>query len=224
MDRHSAERGGSLCTHIALSWGMDILRENLLGDGERGCFDGQFLLAMPGLDDSTFARTVVYIVAHNSDAAVGFVLNRPKSISFAELMVQLDLIKSKDVATLSTAAQTMNVRCGGPLDAGRGFVLHSDDYESDSTMPVSDELRLTATVDILRAIINGRGPLRVTMMLGYAGWGAGQLESEVSANGWLTCPAIDDMVFDDDLDTQYDRAFAAMGIDPVMLSRDCGQA
>jgi len=203
---------------------MDILRENLLGDGERGCFDGQFLLAMPGLDDSTFARTVVYIVAHNSDAAVGFVLNRPKSISFAELMVQLDLIKSKDVATLSTAAQTMNVRCGGPLDAGRGFVLHSDDYESDSTMPVSDELRLTATVDILRAIINGRGPLRVTMMLGYAGWGAGQLESEVSANGWLTCPAIDDMVFDDDLDTQYDRAFAAMGIDPVMLSRDCGQA
>ena len=207
-----------------LSWGMDILRENLLGDGERGCFDGQFLLAMPGLDDSTFARTVVYIVAHNSDAAVGFVLNRPKSISFAELMVQLDLIKSKDVATLSTAAQTMNVRCGGPLDAGRGFVLHSDDYESDSTMPVSDELRLTATVDILRAIINGRGPLRVTMMLGYAGWGAGQLESEVSANGWLTCPAIDDMVFDDDLDTQYDRAFAAMGIDPVMLSRDCGQA
>ena len=203
---------------------MDILRENLLGDGERGCFDGQFLLAMPGLEDSTFSRTVIYVVAHSSDAAVGFVINRPKSISFPELMVQLDLVKSRDLAKLPISARALSVGCGGPLDSGRGFVLHSEDYESDSTLPVSDELRLTATVDILRAIVEGRGPRQATMMLGYAGWGAGQLESEVSANGWLTCPAIDDMVFDDDLETKYDRAFAAMGIDPAMLSRDCGQA
>jgi putative transcriptional regulator len=203
---------------------MDLLRESLLGEGERGCLDGQFLLAMPGLDDSNFSRSVIYVCAHTCDGAIGFILNRPQTLSFGELMVQLELIKSDDLKNLPVSAKEMSVRCGGPVDTGRGFVLHSDDYQSDSTLPVSDELCLTATVDILRAITGGDGPLRATMMLGYSGWGAGQLENEVSANGWLTCPATDEIIFDDNLDEKYNRAFASMGIDPAMLSSDCGQA
>ncbi|MEX3007958.1 YqgE/AlgH family protein [Hoeflea sp. TYP-13] len=203
---------------------MDILHENLLGSGERGCFDGQFLLAMPGLDDTNFSRTVIYICAHTDSGAVGFILNRPQSISFSELMVQLELIEQEEVATLPASAIELNVQMGGPVDTGRGFVLHSEDYRSDATLPISEDLSLTATVDILRAITKGRGPKRATMMLGYSGWGAGQLEDEVSANGWLTCPAIENIIFDDVLDDKYERVFASIGIDPAMLSSECGQA
>ncbi len=203
---------------------MDVLRESLLGDGERGCLDGQFLLAMPGLDDSNFSRTVIYVCAHTSDGAIGFILNRSKSLSFGELMVQLELITADELGSLPETAKDMSVQCGGPVDAGRGFVLHSDDYQSDSTLPISDDLCLTATVDILRAITEGKGPSKAIMMLGYSGWEAGQLENEVSANGWLTCPSIDDIIFDDDHDAKYNRAFASMGIDPAMLSSECGQA
>ena len=168
---------------------MDILRESLLGEGERGCLDGQFLLAMPGLDDSNFSRTVIYVCAHTSEGAIGFILNRSKSISFGELMVQLELVKSEDLIELPESAHEVSVQCGGPVDPGRGFVLHSDDYHSESTLPISDDICLTATVDVLRAITRDKGPRRAAMMLGYSGWGAGQLENEVSANGWLTCPA-----------------------------------
>ena len=203
---------------------MDVLRESFLGSGERGCLDGQFLLAMPGLDDSNFSRTVIYICAHTTDGAIGFILNRSKSMSFGELMVQLDVVKEDELDSLPQSARNMDVQCGGPVDAGRGFVLHSDDYQCESTLPVSDDLCLTATVDILRDIARGTGPKLATMMLGYSGWDAGQLENEVSANGWLTCPAIDGIIFDDDYDTKYERAFAAMGIDPAMLSSECGQA
>ena len=104
------------------------------------------------------------------------------------------------------------------------FLIQNRGYQSESTLPISDDICLTATVDILRAITRGKGPKRATMMLGYSGWGAGQLENEVSANGWLTCPADEDIIFDADLDAKYNGAFAAMGIDPAMLSRDCGQA
>ncbi len=203
---------------------MDILRESLLGGSERGCLDGQFLLAMPGLEDSNFSRTVIYVCAHTDDGAIGFILNRSKSLSFGELMVQLELIKSEELIELPATARDVSVQCGGPVDQGRGFVLHSDDYQSESTLPISDDICLTATVDILRAITRGKGPKRATMMLGYSGWGAGQLENEVSANGWLTCPADEDIIFDADLEAKYNGAFAAMGIDPAMLSRDCGQA
>lgn len=203
---------------------MEILRKNLLGDGERGCLDGQLLLAMPGLDDSNFSRTVIYVCAHTGDGAIGFILNRPKSLSFGELMVQLELIDSDDLDGLSGQAQEMQVQCGGPVDQGRGFVLHSDDYQSESTLPISEDVCLTATVDVLRAITRGKGPRQAIMMLGYSGWGAGQLENEVSANGWLTCPASREIIFNDDFDAKYHSAFASMGIDPAMLSSDCGQA
>ncbi|WP_099865183.1 YqgE/AlgH family protein [Pararhizobium haloflavum] len=191
---------------------------------ERSYLDGQLLIAMPHVFDSNFDRTVIYICAHSGDGAMGFILNRPQPMSFCDLLVQLKVISSDDAICLPTRARDMAVQAGGPVDTGRGFVLHSDDYLSDSTMPVSDELCMTATVDILRAISKGKGPHRATMMLGYAGWGPGQLEAEIGENGWLTCPASDDIVYDRALPDKYDRVLASMGINPAMLSRESGHA
>lgn len=191
---------------------------------ERSYLDGQLLIAMPRMLDSNFDRTVIYICAHSSDGAMGFILNRPQPISFCDLLVQLNVISSDDTIRLPVSARQMVVQSGGPVDTGRGFVLHSDDYMSDSTMPVSDELCMTATIDILRAISKGKGPGRAMMMLGYAGWGPGQLEAEINENGWLTCPACDDLVFDRALPNKYDRVLASMGIDPARLSSESGHA
>jgi putative transcriptional regulator len=191
---------------------------------ERSYLDGQLLIAMPHMLDTNFDRTVIYLCAHSSDGAMGFVLNRPQPITFSDLLVQLNVIKSNEAIRLPRRAQSISVQAGGPVETGRGFVLHSDDYIGDSTMPVSDEMCMTATVDILRAISQGRGPHRAMMMLGYAGWGPGQLEAEITENGWLTCPATDDVVFDRAISDKYERVLASMGIDPAMLSRESGHA
>ena len=195
-----------------------------IGGKERSYLDGQLLIAMPHMLDSNFDRTVIYVCAHSSDGAMGFILNRPQPISFSDLLIQLNVISSDDAIRLPQRTRTIAVQSGGPVETGRGFVLHSDDYLGDSTMPVSDELCMTATVDILRAISQGRGPDRAMMMLGYAGWGPGQLEAEIGDNGWLTCPATDEIVFDRGLPDKYDRVLASMGIDPAMLSRESGHA
>lgn len=166
---------------------------------------------------------------------MGFVLNRPQGMRFPELMSKLGLdanaAGTKGPADPRFCAQNradtvpdFPILSGGPVDTGRGFVLHSDDYLSQSTMPVNDDLCLTATTDILRAIREGRGPRRGIMLLGYAGWGPGQLESEMTANSWLSCPAEDDLVFDDEISEKYDRVLALMGISPAMLSAQSGHA
>lgn len=191
---------------------------------ERSYLDGQLLIAMPGMLDSNFERTVIYLCAHSTDGAMGFIINRPQPLTFSDLLVQLDVIASEDVIRLPKTTRDVAVQSGGPVDTGRGFVLHSDDYHSESTMPVSDELCMTATVDILRAMSKGAGPTRAMMMLGYAGWGPGQLEAEISENGWLTCPARDELVFDCALPEKYERVLASLGINPAMLSRECGHA
>jgi len=205
--------------------------ENQLSRRKRGCLDGHFLIAMPGMNDERFERTVIFVCAHSEDGAMGFILNRPQPLQFEELLDNLDLDsarKTKDCpvgdADLSECARDFPIQLGGPVDAGRGFVLHSDDYMSQSTMPVNDDLCLTATVDILRAIKEGRGPKRGIMLLGYAGWAAGQLENEISANTWLSCPGQDDIVFDQDHSGKYDRVLACMGITPAMLSIQAGHA
>ena len=113
---------------------------------------------------------------------------------------------------------------GGPVESGRGFVLHSDDYVGESSIPVTEDVSLTATLDILRAIRLGHGPKRATMMLGYAGWGPGQLETEIASNGWLTCPSADELIFDPSVDTKYERALALLGISPAALSSEAGHA
>lgn len=150
----------------------------LMEKRERGFLDGQFLIAMPGLDDGNFARSVVYICAHSDAGAMGFIINRPQQITFTDILLHLKLVDSNDAIMLPNRTRDFPIQSGGPVETGRGFVLHSDDYGSESSIPVSDEISLTATLDIVRAISNGHGPKRATMLLGYAGWGQASLKTK----------------------------------------------
>lgn len=191
---------------------------------ERGFLDGQFLIAMPGMADSNFARSVVYICAHSDAGAMGFIINRPQSVTFPEVLMHLDLADRNDIIMLPQKTRDFPIQSGGPVESGRGFVLHTDDYIGGSSIPVSDDISLTATLDIVRAISDGRGPRLATMLLGYAGWGPGQLELEIANNGWLNCAASDELIFDTALEAKYDRALALMGVSPAMLSMEAGHA
>nr|WP_316652939.1 YqgE/AlgH family protein [uncultured Gellertiella sp.] len=196
----------------------------LKGERERGHFDGQFLIAMPGIFDHNFSRTVIYVCAHSPDGAMGFILNRKQAITFPEILLHLKMIDQNEAIMLPSSTRDFPIQTGGPVETGRGFVLHSDDYLSGSSIPVSEDICLTATLDIVRAISDGSGPKRATMLLGYAGWGPGQLEQEIGRNGWLHCAPDDDLIFDPDLDAKYERALALMGISPAMLSAEAGHA
>ena len=189
-------------------------------------FEGQFLIAMPKLREGPFARSVVYMCAHREDGAMGVVINQPSdAINFPKLLIQLDLVKSEDVIRLPPAAGAVKVLRGGPVETGRGFVLHSNDYHSkESTISVGEGLSMTPTLDILRAIVKGEGPARAVLALGYAGWAPGQLESEIMDNGWLVAPADPTLIFDADASVKYDRALALLGVDHVALSNDVGHA
>lgn len=186
--------------------------------------DGHFLLAMPGMADDRFARSVIYVCAHSEEGAMGLIINQPQQLSFPDLLVQLGMLEEEEAIRLPAATREIVIRHGGPMDRSRGFVLHSGDYMVESSMAVTEEVCLTATVDILRALSNGTGPSRALMALGYSGWGAGQLESEIVQNGWLTCPASADILFGADIDHAYDHVLASLGIDPVFLSSDAGHA
>lgn len=193
---------------------------------ERGYLDGQFLIAMPGMQDSRFSRTVVYICAHSSDGAMGIMVNQPApQITFRDLLVQLNIIPDGPEIRLPEAAGNMRVHRGGPVETGRGFVLHSADYfVENSTLPIDEHVCLTATLEILKAIAVGTGPRDAMLALGYAGWAPGQLENEIQANGWLSCRATPELIFDPDLERKYERALAAIGIDPARLSSEAGHA
>jgi putative transcriptional regulator len=191
-----------------------------------GYLDGQVLVAMPSMSDDRFSRTVIYVCAHSSEGAMGIVVNKPAPhISFPDLLVQLDVIPAGDEIRLPEAAGAIQVLRGGPVESGRGFVLHSADFMiEDSTLPIDDGICLTATLDILKAIAKGAGPERALLALGYAGWAPGQLESEIQANGWLNCPADGALVFGEEVDTKYERALAKIGIDLGKLSGEAGHA
>jgi putative transcriptional regulator len=195
-------------------------------DKDSEYLDGQFLLAMPGMADDRFARSVVYLCAHSDEGAMGIVINRrAPSLNFSELLIQLEVIKPDEAIQLPMQAGTVPVLRGGPVEAGRGFVLHSNDFYIDnSTLPIDGGVSLTATVDILRAIANGSGPDRAILALGYAGWSPGQLEDEMQNNGWLTCPADASLIFDTPLEDRYGVAMRKIGIDPGFLSADAGHA
>jgi putative transcriptional regulator len=188
--------------------------------------EGQFLIAMPSLREGPFARSVVYLCAHRDDGAMGLIINqRAEEIDFGQLLVQLDIVPEGEEIRLPPRAGAIKVLRGGPVETGRGFVLHSPDYgANDSTVKIADNVCLTATIDILRAIARGNGPAHAVLALGYAGWSSGQLESEILANGWLTCPADADLIFDSDYDQKYDRALAKLGVNAGMLSSDSGHA
>jgi len=193
---------------------------------EEGYLDGQLLIAMPVMSDPRFARSVIYLCAHSEDGAMGLVINQHAShISFPDLLQRLGIVPSESEEGLSDDALSMSIHVGGPVETGRGFVLHSSDYfANDSTLPIEDGVCLTATIDILKAIAGGTGPHRAILALGYAGWSPGQLESEIQANGWLNCPADLDLIFDPDVDAKYTRALAKIGIDPSHLVSDAGHA
>jgi putative transcriptional regulator len=199
-----------------------------IGDNSAGpgYLDGRLLIAMPVMGDPRFERSVIYLCAHSSEGAMGIIVNRPAgSIDFPELLVQLDIIKKVDQIKLPEHAESMKVLRGGPVETGRGFVLHSSDfYIEKATLRIDQGICLTATVDILKAIASGAGPKHAILALGYAGWGAGQLENEIQHNGWLHCDADPDLVFGDDVDEKYLRALHKIGIDPGMLSADAGHA
>jgi putative transcriptional regulator len=201
---------------------MDLLRQKKTAT--RGFLDDQFLIAMPGMKDDRFARSVIYVCAHSDEGAMGLIINQTQPLRFPDLLVQLGIMNEQEAIRLPPPTRDFVVRNGGPVDRSRGFVLHSDDYMVESSLPVSEEICLTATIDILRAISSGRGPRMALMALGYAGWGAGQLEHEIAENGWLTCPANTDLLFDSDIDRKYDRILASIGIDLARLSHTAGHA
>ena len=180
---------------------------------------GQLLVAMPQMLDQRFARSVVYLCAHSDDAgAMGLVINKLLgSLTMGELFAQLDI-------SPSSVVNSRPVHFGGPVEAGRGFVLHTTDYNEEATMVFGGNLAVTATLEILRAIGKGQGPRQSLFALGYAGWAPGQLDAEIQANGWLSVAADDDIIFDPDHDGKWRRALGKLGIDLSMLSSDAGHA
>src|SRR5215470_18067038 len=192
----------------------------------RGYLDGQMLIAMPSMRDERFTRSVIYVCAHSTDGAMGIIVNQPAAnISFPDLLVQLEVIPASDLIQLPRRAGTVKVLKGGPVETGRGFVLHSADFFiENSTLPIDDGICLTATLDILKAIARGKGPESAVLALGYAGWAPGQLESEIQENGWLHCAADPELIFGPDIDGKYGRALRKIGIDPGKLSSEAGHA
>jgi len=194
---------------------------------QRGYLDGQMLIAMPSMRDERFARTLIYVCAHSADGAMGIVVNQlAANINFPDLLVQLDVISDKDRIELPPSAGTIQVLKGGPVDPGRGFVLHSNDYYiENSTLPIDSGICLTATLDVLKAIAKGSGPGSALLALGYAGWAPGQLETEIQDNGWLHCTADRDLIFGADVTSKYERALRKLGIRAAgMLSSEAGHA
>jgi putative transcriptional regulator len=179
---------------------------------------GSLLISMPQMRDDRFTRSVVYICAHTSDGAMGLIINKiVESVSFPELLDQLNI-------DTSATNKEIRVHFGGPVETGRGFVLHSADYVQDATLVIDDSVALTATVDILKSIAEGDGPDKSILALGYAGWAPGQLDQEIQANGWLSVPADNDLVFGVDPDTKWEKSMGKIGIDFNMLSGDTGHA
>ena len=173
---------------------------------------------MPQMSDPRFVRSVIYLCAHSAEGAMGLVVNRLiDSLTFSSLLAQLGL--EADAVTTD-----LPIHFGGPVEASRGFVLHSADYVQESTLMIDDQIALTATVDVLRAIATGSGPARRVLALGYAGWAPGQLDAEIQANGWLLVPPDMELVFGLDNEAKWERALAKLGIDLSLLSSEAGHA
>jgi putative transcriptional regulator len=179
---------------------------------------GQLLIAMPGMGDPRFEHSVVYLCAHSEEGAMGLIVNKPADgVMFPDMLAQLS-IEAEDIPK-------MPVHFGGPVEFGRGFVLHSPDYQSEgSTLSVAEGFAMTGTLDILEDIARGQGPGEALLALGYAGWGPGQLESEIAANGWLMGQAQAGLVYGPEDGGKWTEALRQMGIDPMMLSADAGRA
>jgi putative transcriptional regulator len=177
-----------------------------------------FLIAMPGLQDPNFEKSVTYICEHSDDGAMGIVINNPLSIPVSEILEQLDIDEK------ATGIPDKPIYLGGPVNGERGFVLHDSDTEWDSTLRVKNGISVTTSRDILVSIASGTGPERNLIALGYAGWGSGQLEQELADNAWLAVPADKAIIFDLPPEERWDAAAAELGIDLALLSTDAGHA
>lgn len=174
--------------------------------------DGQILIAMPDMQDPRFVRSIVYLCAHSEEGAMGLILNKTvQDLSWKDLFKKMEI-------PIGSVNGPKQICFGGPVDVERGFLLHSSDYfAEEATLKVDGETSMTATVEILQDIAMGRGPDRAMLALGYAGWGAGQLEAELQMNGWLLCDSDTRLLFDEDHGSKWDRALAKLGINPAML-------
>ena len=179
---------------------------------------GQLLIAMPAMGDPRFSKSVIYMCVHNEEGAMGLIVNKLlDSLIFADLLSQLN------IETMGVAPK-LPIHFGGPVETGRGFVLHSADYSGDGTIDVTDDMALTATIDILKDIAEDAGPKQFFLALGYAGWGAGQLDGEIQQNAWLHVPSDADLAFGPDINSKWERAIAKIGVDLSLLSGDAGHA
>ena len=181
--------------------------------------EGKLLIAMPSMGDPRFEHSVIFLCAHSGKGAMGLIINKPSSdIRMGDVLDQLDISGSNN-------AEQMVVHYGGPVETGRGFVLHTNDYASNlHTLAVAGGFGMTATLDILEEIARGEGPDCALMMLGYAGWGPGQLESEIAQNGWLTAEAAPQIVFQVPAPEKWSAALESLGVDPISLSATAGRA
>jgi len=177
-----------------------------------------FLIAMPNLPDPNFFRTVTYLCMHNEDGAMGIVINRPLNVELGEVLKHME-IKAEDPKALQ-----LPIFEGGPVQRERGFVIHQPAGQWDAMLTISDDLGITTSRDILNAIAGGRGPQKVLIALGYAGWAAGQLEQEMAANAWLSVPADNQILFNISPDKRWQAAASRLGIDLTLLSSEAGHA
>lgn len=180
---------------------------------------GKLLIAMPGMQDPRFESSVILLCAHSAEGAMGLIVNKPKpELKFEDLLKQLSIPHE-------AKGRAIQVHFGGPVERGRGFVLHSPDYMADgATMQIADRYGMTATQDVLTALGKGEGPETALLALGYSGWGPGQLEAEILRNDWLTADASDDLIFATEDPAKWGAALRAMGVDPMGLSAQSGRA
>jgi putative transcriptional regulator len=181
-----------------------------------------FLIAMPTMTDPVFGGTLIYICEHNARGAMGMVLNRPTDMTVADLFERIDL--QLEIIPNSHPMGQLPVLFGGPVQSDRGFILHAPAGQYSSTLRVTDEVSFTTSRDILESLAAGEAPQRLLLSIGYAGWGAGQLEQEILANGWLTVPADLGVMFDLPIEERFDAAMKLLGFDPLMLASVAGHA
>lgn len=191
---------------------------------KEGFLSGQLLLAMPGMTDPRFEGTVIYVCTHTDEGAMGLVINKHcENIDFPDLLNQLNIDHSNSERCLKDL-KSISLHEGGPVESGRGFILHSADYVQETTLIISETIALTATIDILTSIANGDGPQDYLIALGFSGWSRGQLENEILNNSWLSIEADEELVFRTDMELKLPRAMAKLGVDISFLSSQCGTA
>jgi putative transcriptional regulator len=184
----------------------------------RGFLTGKLLIAMPYLPDPRFNQSVIYVCGHDETGAMGLVVNKPLyTVTFKELIEQMNLPAHNDMPDFP-------IHYGGPVEIGRGFVLHTIDYLTETSVIINGEFALTATLEVLRAMSSGRGPKNTILALGYVGWDEQQLEKEIQENGWIVIEPTPELVFSDDFDDMWRSAMLSIGVDPNNITLDAGHA